>query len=168
MIGRRIAFTMPKMTATASRVPTLAGTLAAVSRIPSMSSVAIQTATAVITNRMMMPMGTDGVTVPPPPHPNPPILELWLPLRGFEAGSFEPQLQDRRDVGASVARGGTDQLVLDGRLGQGGPPDRPPVDEGQHVRADAGEPLGRLAEAERSAHQVRLLRPQRLEQQQRS
>src|SRR3954447_14483544 len=65
MIGRRTAFTMPKMAAAANRVPTFFGTESVVRWIPSITSVAIHSDTALTTSRMRIPMARDGVTIMP-------------------------------------------------------------------------------------------------------
>jgi hypothetical protein len=40
----------------------------------------------------------DSKPTQPRPSPSPPILELWLPIRGVAPDSFQPQLQGRREV----------------------------------------------------------------------
>src|ERR1043166_339156 len=65
MIGRSTALTMPKMAATARRVPIFFGTESVLSSIPLITRVAIHSETAVITSRMRIPMAPDGVTIKP-------------------------------------------------------------------------------------------------------
>src|SRR5215207_1836741 len=66
----------------------------------------------------------------------------------------------------SAAAGWADELSFDRGVRQRLPADRSAVDQADHVRSDAGQPLRGLAEADRRADQAGLVRPQRLQDQQ--
>src|SRR5687767_1519650 len=139
MIGRRMALTMPKITATARSVPAFSAVLPP-SLMPSITTVAIPSDTAPMMSRMRMPMAV--------------IVARPRQAGGAGAGGSPAPSHQRAD-----------QLLLDRCHRDHRPPQRAALGHHrEHVRPDPRQPVGGGSQAERRTDRRRAFRRDRVQQ----